>query len=86
MNILIIGKSGVGKSNLADLLKNLIFKMDKQSNITINDPDREVKQFGSGISCHTITVVRDKVEANEFEYDIEIEIKTNQFKDWFDKL
>lgn len=85
MKILIKGKSGVGKSILADILKNLIFKMDNNSEILIDDPDRETKQLGSGLNIHTIKVVRNDVEVDKNEFDIVIDIKSNQFKDWYDK-
>jgi len=86
MKIIIIGKSGVGKSNLSDLLRNLIFKLDKDSKIMVDDHDRQIKEFGSGQDNHTIRVARDDSNINITDYDIEIRIKTNKFKDWFDNL
>ena len=80
MNIIIIGKTGVGKSNLADILKNVIFKMDSDSEVMVDDPDRESKQLGSGKNIHTIKVVREnEVPENLTVYDMVINIKGNGF-------
>jgi ABC-type cobalamin/Fe3+-siderophores transport system ATPase subunit len=87
MNIIIIGKTGVGKSNLADILKNVIFKMDSDSEVMVDDPDRESKQLGSGKNIHTIKVVREnEVPENLTVYDMVINIKGNGFQEWYSHI
>jgi dephospho-CoA kinase len=88
MEILIVGKSGAGKSNFADILKNLIFKMDKDSEIIIDDPDRDVKKLGNGSTVHKIKVRRPEESTGDdvSDCDILIQIKSDKFKQWFDKI
>ena len=56
MNILIIGNSGVGKSNFGDIMKNLIHRHDPDCTIVITDPSREQKTLGTGKNIHRISV------------------------------
>ena len=56
MDILIAGPSGSGKSKLGDFIKSTIFSLDKESRITTDDPDREVKSFGEGKNTYNIEV------------------------------
>lgn len=56
MNILIVGKSGYGKSKLGDLIKTQIFKADPDATINVDDPDREVKTLGSGKNIYNVLV------------------------------
>jgi CO dehydrogenase nickel-insertion accessory protein CooC1 len=86
MKILILGKSGVGKSNFADILKNYIFETDKNSVILIDDPDRANKKLGSGNDEHKIKVKKlEDGNENIAEYDIVVNIQSEKFKEWFDK-
>lgn len=86
MNILIIGESGVGKSNLGDILKGLIFKHDKDCTITVDDPDRELKTLGHGPRLHTIHVSRDPNVKYREEMDMVIVLGTKSFKEWYDTV
>jgi CO dehydrogenase nickel-insertion accessory protein CooC1 len=87
MNILIVGKSGVGKSNFADILKNFIFKVDSNAEVIVDDPDREAKILGHGSNTHEIKVqkVEDNADVNSCEYDIVVNIQSDNFKKWYDK-
>lgn len=88
MDILILGKSGVGKSNFADMLKNVIFKMDKDAEVLVDDPDRESKQLGSGKNIHKIKVrrIENRDENDMNSCDILIQIKNEKFKQWFEEI
>ena len=92
MNILIVGKSGVGKSNLGDIIRNTIFKLDSDALIKTDDPDRSVKTFGTGSNEYGISIER----ADEWESlrsavteevtskeDIIIVINNENFQKWF---
>jgi CO dehydrogenase nickel-insertion accessory protein CooC1 len=95
MNILIVGKSGVGKSNLGDIIRNTIFKLDNNAIIHTDDPDRSVKTFGTGSNEYNIHVrkigeegfTKGAIEEYSFEKDGEpdvvIEITSDKFKEWF---
>lgn len=84
MNILIYGKSGVGKTEFADILKNLIFKTDNNAKVEVKDLDSEVKLLGSGTNIHRITVVRE-VPLDLSPYSVVVNIRDQNFKEWFDK-
>jgi len=56
MDILIVGPSGSGKSKLGDLIKNTVFKLDREAHVHTDDQDREVKDFGGGKNLYNIKV------------------------------
>jgi GTPase SAR1 family protein len=90
MNILIVGQPDTGKSNLADIIKNNIFKMDKESTIVINDYNKDSNsEFGSGVNKHKIKIIKRGTEGGVIdfkEFDIVIDISSKSFKEWFDQL
>ncbi len=86
MNILIIGKSGCGKSNLSDIIRNGIFKADSNSAIHVNDPDRTVKDLGEGKNVYNIAVRREMQKEDVDDADIVVEIKTKTFVEKFREL
>jgi len=94
MNILIVGKSGLGKSNLGDIVKNTIFKMDGNATINTNDPDRAVKAFGTGSNVYNINIkqlaegvsIKDLAKEAIEEYDIIIDINNKAFLEWFREI
>ena len=85
MEILIVGKSGMGKSNLADILKAEIFKRDRNCTISTNDLDREHKTLGHGNSPYNITVSRE-LPTELSKFDITIQIHTPALKSKLDLL
>jgi energy-coupling factor transporter ATP-binding protein EcfA2 len=84
MKILIIGESGLGKSNISDIIRNGIFKADSNACITVNDPSREVKELGAGDNKYVIDVLHDG--ENVGDYDIVVNVKTKAFIDRFKEL
>ena len=93
MNILIIGESGSGKSNLGDLIRNGIFKADKNSSIRTDDIDREVKTFGKGKNIYNLQIRQldgkeavsiDGMELSKF--DVIVLLKGGEFKKRFEQL
>ena len=93
MNILIVGESGSGKSNLGDLIRNGIFKADKNSSIRTNDVDRQAKAFGSGKNIYNLHIRKlDGKEAmfvdgvDMGKYDVVVLLKGGDFKKRFDEL
>jgi hypothetical protein len=93
MNILIVSESGSGKSNLGDIIRNGIFKADKNSIIKTNDMGREVKSFGNGKNVYNLSIR--KLEGQEMmsidgidlsKYDIVVLLKGGEFKKTYDKL
>ena len=85
MEIAIIGNHGVGKSNMADIIRNAIFKSDKDAAINMDDDSRDIKVFGHGKNIYNIHVAGD-IEVLSTEPDILINIKGGEFKLWFDKM
>lgn len=90
VNILIVGKSGYGKSNLGDIIRNAIFKIDGNSAISSNDPDRSVKLLGHGSNAYKVDVRQlDSEESlgsltkEELDNDIVVYIGNKQFSEWF---
>ena len=86
MYILVHGKSGLGKSNLGDVIKGIIFKMDPSCAIHVDDEDRKVKTFGGGDNEHTINVMRTLEEEDEKLADVVIRIRTGKFKEWYQEF
>ena len=86
MYILIVGVPNSGKSNLSDMIRNVIFKSDGNSKIITDDEDREIKIFGSGENEHTINVMRTIEEVDLEKADIVINISTKNFVDWYHKI
>jgi energy-coupling factor transporter ATP-binding protein EcfA2 len=85
MNILIYGKSGCGKTEFADLLKNIIFKTDSNAKVELKDLDSEIKSLGDGTNVHRITVSRE-VPLDLSQYSIVANIRDDSFKIWFGKI
>ena len=86
MNILIVGKSASGKSNLGDLLKSYLFRRDKDCSIHVDDKDRQIKSLGSGPNIYNI-YVRQLPEKEVMEKaDIVIDIKNQKFLEVFQNL
>ena len=91
MNILIVGKSGVGKSNLGDIVKNTIFKLDADATINSDDPDRAVKSLGKGNNKYSISIKQLKEGANLHDMfseellqgDVIILLTNQKFQEWF---
>ena len=83
MNILIVGDSGSGKSNLGDFIRNLVFKLDREASITTDDLDREVKTFGSGKNVYNLKVQRSPTDEEVKKADIVISLNNKAFSDWF---
>lgn len=92
MNILIAGKSGTGKSNLGDIIRNGIFKADKNSRIKTNDTDRQVKEFGSGKNVYNLIIRKtgdiavSGLDANDLEQDVIIILRGGEFKKRYNSL
>jgi GTPase SAR1 family protein len=86
MDILIMGKSGFGKSNLADRIQNAIFKADKDASITTNDPDRETKVFGHGKNSYGIHITKEYPLEGLDKFDVVVDIRSPKFKEIFDSL
>jgi CO dehydrogenase nickel-insertion accessory protein CooC1 len=86
MNILIVGKSGYGKSNLSDLIRNAIFKADENCKITVDDHDRDSKVFGGGENEYTINVRREMKQEDYENADIVVEINSKAFIDRFNEI
>ena len=90
MNILIAGKSGYGKSNLGDIIRNVIFKIDGNSTLNSNDPDRSIKSLGHGSNIYNVTIRQldskeslDSLTKEELENDVVIYIGSKKFSEWF---
>jgi uridine kinase len=78
MEILIVGRMGVGKSVIGDKIKNQIFKSDKFAAIHIDDPgSREAKTIGNGNNDYYIRVRQTPTQEEEINADIIVNIKTN---------
>ena len=88
MNILIVGEHGTGKSNMVDLLRNMIYKLDKDCTITTNDPDRSVKVIGSGHKQHQVDVLNQEADNVLIPkgYDVVVYQQNQNFKKWFDEV
>ncbi len=86
MNILITGKSGSGKSNLGDIVKNFIFKIDKDCHIFNNDIDRNDKEFGRGKNEYNMYVKQIPTKEDVDQADVIINLQTKAFHDWFHKI
>ena len=91
MEILIVGKSGYGKSNMGDLVRNTIFKMDEDAVITSHDPDRSVKVLGHGQNIYNVKVKQLGPEDNlasltpeeASSADVIISVTNEKFLEWF---
>lgn len=89
MDILIIGPSGSGKSKLGDLIKSTIFRLDKNSKIVTNDPDRSKEPFGEGENTYNIEVEQasrehlSAVNVVDLKKDIVIVLTKGSVAKWF---
>ena len=79
MNILVLGKHGLGKSLLGDLLKVAIFKKDSNSTVNIDDKDRQFKSLGTGKTTYNILIRQDAEEEVKQSADVIVEIRTSKF-------
>lgn len=86
MNILIVGESGCGKSNLSDVIRNGIFKADPDSNIHVDDPDRSRKDLGEGNNGYSIIVRREMLQEDADNADIVVKIKSKAFVEKYHEL
>lgn len=93
MDILIVSKSGFGKSNMGDIIRNTIFKLDSDSTVNSGDPDRSMKYLGHGSNVYNITVRQLRPEENlsnltkeELENDIVVYIGSKRFSEWFETV
>jgi predicted ATP-binding protein involved in virulence len=86
LNILIIAPSGYGKSNLADAVRNAIFRKDTNANIHVDDKDREKQDMGEGTNVYNIVVRREKLKVDEDKADVVVEIKTKKFYDKYHEI
>ena len=86
MNVLIIGESGHGKSNLTDVVRNAIFKADEDAAIHVDDTDRNNKVLGDGKYEYNIVVRREAKQDEVDKADIVVEIKTKAFVERFREL
>ena len=85
MEILIVGKSGYGKSRVDDALRNFIFKKDKDCTITTDDPDRETKILGKGKNIYNLHVSQIVPETLD-SYDVIVEIRSKALSTLLDLL
>lgn len=93
MEIAIVGISGIGKSNLGDIIRNTIFKLDSNSCIRTNDPDRTKVTLGSGSNMYNVNIVKvgeeqsviDVIKKTNQDNDITIVINNKKFLEWFRK-
>jgi ribose 1,5-bisphosphokinase PhnN len=89
MDILIIGPSGSGKSKLGDLVRNTIFKLDKEAKILTKDPDRGVEPFGEGKNTYNIEIEQasrehlSAVNVVDLKKDIVIVLTKGSVAKWF---
>jgi len=87
MEILIVGQSGSGKSVLGDLIRNAIFRADRDSKITTDDADRQTKALGSGKTPYNLHIrqlkagetIRGLSEIDLNRFDIIIGVKGGGF-------
>jgi predicted ATP-binding protein involved in virulence len=86
LDILIIAPSGYGKSNLADIVKNSIFKADINAHIHVDDKDRELKELGDGKNKYNIIVRREKFDEDIAKADIIVEIKSKKFYERYHEI
>lgn len=87
MKIAIVGKSGVGKSRLGDILLSTIFKMDSDASIEVDDADRAKKIWGSGQKQNKYKItVRQMLAQVEDEQDIVIAVNSAKFNEWFNQI
>lgn len=86
MEILIAGELGTGKSNLGDMIKNYIFKVDKNSTIVTDDPSRQIKLLGSGKNIYNIRVSKSFTKDVLNNADIIININSDSFNKWFREI
>jgi broad-specificity NMP kinase len=77
MNIIITGKTGVGKSILANKLKNYIFKTDPNSKISIRDENESDRDTGNGTNEYVIAISQKPSKEDLEAADIVIEVKSN---------
>lgn len=86
MKILIVGKSGMGKSNLGDIIRNAIFRADSEACITTDDPDRETKTLGQGPNDYSLEVRQQASNQALEEADVVVYINTGRFKELFKEI
>lgn len=91
MNILIIGKTGTGKSNLVDIIRSTIFRVDPDAKIETNDPGRSIKVFGKGGKQYNVNTkqVKNNNEISLFEIDnndVLIIMCNDNFYKWFHEI
>jgi predicted ATP-binding protein involved in virulence len=78
-NILIVAPTGYGKSNLADAIRNAIFKADINAHIHVDDHDREKKDMGDGINIYNIVVRQKATEEDAEKADVVVNINNKKF-------
>lgn len=88
MDIMIIGVPGSGKSEVGDIIKNTIFKIDPNSTIINHDPDRTYKPFGDGKNIYNIyTKQVDSLPLEEMKkYGVVITLNGTAVKEWIKEV
>ena len=86
MNILITGEHETGKSILANKIKNYIFKVDKDSKISLRDSSEPDKVTGHGANEYVIVVNSKLTDEDLQEADVIITIKNQVLLSTMNKL
>lgn len=92
MNILIVGPTNSGKSRLGDLIRNTIFRLDKEAKIVVHDSDRSKEPFGNGSNVYDIEVFQRPVteikgfDQSELGKDVVIILSGHKVAEWLREI